>query len=77
MFNPDYLQRIEAFQHYLQSLPHANGSTSIIDYLKQMHRALNGGATEAYQLPDDADLIAQYFLGFYKSHRQGVSHAID
>ena len=62
LFNPEYLQRIEAFQLYLQSLPHVNGSTSIVDYLKQMNRALNGGAAEAYQLPDDKDLIAQYFL---------------
>jgi hydrophobe/amphiphile efflux-3 (HAE3) family protein len=62
LFNPEYLQRIEAFQRYLQSLPHVNGSTSIVDYLKQMNRALNGGAAEAYQLPDNADLIAQYFL---------------
>jgi predicted RND superfamily exporter protein len=62
LFNPEYLRRIEAFQYYLLSLPHVNGSTSIVDYLKQMNRALNGGVAEAYQLPGDADLIAQYFL---------------
>ena len=62
LFIPEHLHRIEAFQNYLQSLPHVNGSTSIVDYLKQMNRALNGGAPNEYKLPDNADLIAQYFL---------------
>ncbi len=62
LFNPEYLKRIEAFQNYLQGLPHVNGSTSIVDYIKQMNRALNGGEADVYQLPDNADLIAQYFL---------------
>jgi len=39
-----------------------NRATSIVDYLKQMNRALNGDQRAAYQLPNDADLIAQYFL---------------
>jgi hypothetical protein len=33
-----------------------------VDYLKQMNRALNGGSSEQYVLPDDQDLVAQYFL---------------
>ena len=62
LFKPDNLQRIEKLQNYVSTLPHVNGSTSIVDYLKQMNRALNEDKKEAYQLPDDADLIAQYFL---------------
>jgi len=62
LFKPENLRRIEALQTYLHSLPHVNGSTSIVDYLKQMNRAVNEDQIEAYRLPDDSFLIAQYFL---------------
>ena len=62
LFKPDNLQRIEKLQNYVSTLPHVNGSTSIVDYLKQMNRALNEDEKAAYQLPNDADLVAQYFL---------------
>ena len=62
LFEPRHLQRIEALQNYVKTLPHVNGSTSIVDYLKQMNRAVNEDRLEAYQLPIDNDLIAQYFL---------------
>ena len=35
---------------------------SIVDYLKQMNKALNDGRVDAYQLPENSDLVAQYFL---------------
>ncbi len=62
LFLPENLRHIEALQVFLETLPHVQGSTSIVDYLKQMNRALNEGRSEAYQLPDSADLAAQYFL---------------
>jgi len=62
VFEPENLKRIEALQKFTEKLPHVGGSNSIVDYLKQMHRSLNGGNKEAYILPQDKDLIAQYFL---------------
>lgn len=62
LFKPDNLNRIEQLQSFVATLPHVNGSTSIVDYLKQMNRALNEDSSDAYVLPNDADLIAQYFL---------------
>jgi len=62
LFKPENLKRIEALQIYASTLQHVNGSTSIVDYLKQMNRALNEDKKAAYQLPNNADLIAQYFL---------------
>jgi len=62
LFKPEHLQRIEALQDYVITLPHVNGSTSIVDYLKQMNRALNNDDKTAYQLPESAELIAQQFL---------------
>jgi len=62
LFEPENLQRIEALQKFVTTLDHVNGSTSIVDYLKQMNRALNEDNIQEYRLPEDADLIAQYFL---------------
>lgn len=62
LFEPRNLARIEALQAYLQTLPHVGGSTSVVDYLKQMNRSLDGGDADAYRLPTDRDLVAQYFL---------------
>ncbi len=62
IFEPDILHKIETLQKYAETLPTVQGSTSIVDYLKQMNRSLMGGASEHYNLPDDKDLIAQYFL---------------
>lgn len=62
LFEPAHLRKIEALQRYAHTLPYVRGSTSVVDYLKQMNRALNGGHSEAYTLPLDRDLVAQYFL---------------
>ena len=62
MFKPENLHRIDALQTFLATLPHVNGSTSIVDYIKQMNRSLNENKQSAYVIPDNADLISQYFL---------------
>jgi len=62
LFKSEHLQRIESLQNYVATLAHVNGSTSIVDYLKQMNRALNNDHIAAYQTPKDAELVAQYFL---------------
>ncbi|MCP5162051.1 MAG: outer membrane lipoprotein-sorting protein [Hahellaceae bacterium] len=62
LFDPVNLRKIEALQAYAETLPHVTGTTSIVDYLKQMNRALTGGAMANYVLPDSRDLVAQYFL---------------
>ncbi len=62
IFKPENLQRIDALQTFLATLPHVNGSTSIVDYIKQMNRALNENKASAYVIPDNEDLISQYFL---------------
>lgn len=62
LFKPENLQRIEALQRWLETQPHVNGTTSMVDYLKQMNKALNEDRQAAYQLPKDPDLVAQYFL---------------
>lgn len=71
LFQPDNLRRLAALQTFVETLPHIGGSTSIVDYLKQMNRALNEGRSDAYRLPDAADLVAQYFLLYSASGNPG------
>lgn len=62
LHRPENLRRIEALQDFLVTLPHVNGATSVVDYIKQMHRAVNENRIEDYRLPDDPLLIAQLFF---------------
>jgi predicted RND superfamily exporter protein len=62
LFCSDRLQRIEDLQSFIEQQPHVKGTTSIVDILKQMNRAVNEGDKSAYVLPESDELIAQYFL---------------
>jgi len=62
LFDPENLRKIEALQDFALTMPNVRGATSIVDYLKQMNRSLNGGKKETYSLPANKELIAQYFL---------------
>ncbi len=62
LFNPEYLKKMEAFQTEIERHAIVGGTTSIVDYLKQMNRSLNEGKPEEYRLVDDELLIAQLFL---------------
>lgn len=62
LYRPDYLKRIEALQSFMETLPHVNGTTSIVDYVKQLNRAVNENNPAAYVVPDNEQLIAQLFF---------------
>jgi predicted RND superfamily exporter protein len=62
LFKPENLQKIESLQAFLETQPTVNGTTSIVDYVKQMNRSLNEDKLEEYRIPDDPELISQYFL---------------
>ncbi len=62
LFNVEYLKKIEKLEQFIESQPHVKGANSIIDILKQMNKSINENQDVMYSLPDDSDLIAQYFL---------------
>jgi predicted RND superfamily exporter protein/outer membrane lipoprotein-sorting protein len=62
LFDPILLKKIEALQSYIASLPHVGASVSIVDYLKQMNKAMNEGDPAFYKLPETKEMVAQYFL---------------
>jgi predicted RND superfamily exporter protein len=62
LFRPEYLRKIEKFQLEIEKHSIVGGTTSVVDYLKQMNRSLNEGNPDEYRLVDDAVLNAQLFL---------------
>jgi hydrophobe/amphiphile efflux-3 (HAE3) family protein len=62
LYRPEHLRRIQRLQDFLEGLPHVNGTSSVADYVKQMHRAVNENREEAYRIPDDPRLISQLFF---------------
>ena len=62
LHRPENLRRIEALQEFLVTLPHVNGVTSVVDYIKQMHRSVNENREETYSIPSDGLLVSQLFF---------------
>ena len=62
LFEPTNLQKIEALQEYVETLPTVGGSTSVVDFIKQMYKSLNGSDDAYYIIPESKELIAQLFL---------------
>jgi predicted RND superfamily exporter protein len=62
LFRPDYLRKIEALQTEIETHTIVGGTTSVVDYLKQMNRSLNEGDKAEYRLVDDELLNAQLFF---------------
>lgn len=59
IYEPAVLRRIEELQSHLLTYDHINGSTSIADYVKQLHKSVNEGREAFYTIPDNANLVAQ------------------
>jgi uncharacterized protein len=64
LLRADAMTRIEALQRYAESLTYVGGTTSIVDYVKQMNRALFEDDEAEYRIPEEDTLIAKYFLLF-------------
>lgn len=62
LYSPATLHKIADLQQYVESLYSVGGSTSIVDYIKQLHRSVNEGNKDFYSIPDDPNLIAQLFF---------------
>jgi len=62
LHRPENLKRIEDLQVFLEGLPNINGSFSIAESVRLMHRAVNEDRSEAYIIPDDNFLISQLYL---------------
>ena len=62
LHQPVALRRIEALQSYAEGIAGVGGSISVVDYIKQMNRAVNENQAAYHRIPDDPLLVSQLFL---------------
>ena len=62
MKDPTVLKVIEDAQVFIATLPDVGKTISIVDFVKQMNRSMNGGKEQFYAIPSGLDLISQYLL---------------
>ena len=59
------MKKVAALQDFLETQPYVEKTTSIADYISELHVALTGA--EAGAMPDSSDAIAQYLLLYESS----------
>jgi CRP-like cAMP-binding protein len=60
--DPAVLRRIVALQDFLVGTGRVDRTVSVADYIRRMHREMNGGNPVFEVIPDSSDQIAQYLL---------------
>ncbi len=68
---PEVLRAVQGLQRYAESLPNVGKTTSIVDYLKRMNRAMHGEDPAFDTLPQSRELISQYLLLYSMSGEPG------
>ncbi len=59
---PRNLEEIDAFQRWLAGQHDVGGSTSPADYIKALHRGLEGGEPAKFAIPDSKALVSQLLV---------------
>ncbi|TNE58849.1 MAG: hypothetical protein EP340_04210 [Alphaproteobacteria bacterium] len=62
VYDPDYQKRLAAFTEWLMAQPKVVSAISITDITRKIDTSLNPSKADRWQIPDDRELIAQYFL---------------
>ncbi len=62
LFKIENLQKIDSLQNYIESISYVKGSTSIVDFIKKMNQSMHENQEAFYKIPDNNQLVAQYFL---------------
>jgi uncharacterized protein len=71
MKSPQMLQAVQSVQRYAESLPNVGKTTSIVDHLKRMNRAMHGEDPAYDVLPASRELVSQYLLLYSMSGEPG------
>lgn len=72
---PQNLRTLEALQDWLAEQPEVGGSTSFADYIKAIHRGIQGGGSDYYTIPVSKDLVSQLLvIGGNDEINQYVDH---
>ena len=60
--DPEFLQRVEALQNHLESLPDSGKAISLIRFYKQINQSLNHDNPDFFSLPTSRNMAAQFLL---------------
>jgi hypothetical protein len=78
LHEPANLRAIEQLQRLVEKDPTVGQTLSIVDYLQEMNRALNGGDSSFATIPPSADLVGQYlFLYAMSGNPEDLNSQID
>jgi predicted RND superfamily exporter protein len=78
LHEPAALHAIDDLQRFVAADPAVGKTLSIVDFLKEMHRALNGGDPALAVIPPSADLVGQYlFLYSLSGGPEDLNSQID
>ncbi|MEO1657045.1 MAG: MMPL family transporter [Pseudomonadota bacterium] len=72
IYEPEYLQRLDAFAEWLETQPNVAHVYSMSDIMKRLNKNLNADDPEFYRLPEDRELAAQYLLLYELSLPYGL-----
>ncbi len=70
--DPAYLERLEAFAHWLRAQPEVSHVYSLTDIMKRLNKSLHGDEQDWYRLPESRELAAQYLLLYEMSLPYGL-----
>jgi len=60
--DPEALRHVAKLQEHLKGLKDVDNTISLANYIRMMHREMNGGKPDFEVVPDRKDLVAQYIL---------------
>jgi predicted RND superfamily exporter protein len=69
---PDYLRDLERASNWLKQQPEVQHVASFTNVMKRLNKNMYGDADDAYKLPENAELAAQYLLLYEMSLPYGL-----
>lgn len=60
--NPEFLQKVDEFAQWYRMQPNVTNVFSYVDIIKGLNRTMNNNSDEAYAIPENQELAAQYQL---------------
>lgn len=70
--DPVFLKRVAKYQAWLLEKEYIKKVVSVVDIVKSMNRALNGGSNDQYVLADERNVLAQQLFLYTMSLPQGM-----
>jgi len=75
--DPNVLRAISDLETFLKGRPDIGAAVSIADYVKHMHRAMNGDDPSFQVIPPNRELVAQYLLLYSFSGPNDFASIVD